>query len=277
MRTAAIGLLIIVFVAGYHGQVERAQADKIERASEYSPPKATPAIGDIASAKRERRPYQKGLDYLKRAFRPEFLASWALFLAAGFGLLATFLTLGILKAQTRAANQSASAAFLSATAITSIERAWLLPDGFVDPPNLPTVRMSPIQEEQFSVNIKNFGRTPAFLVEWLCKVLVTDNASSAGDLDYRNVNSDTHGIPFPPDKCQNFFATWRIEDPQEIDMIERGKKHLYIYGFVKYLDAFRDTNTHQTYFCFHYSRERDSRRTLLPIWSVEPAEANRNT
>ncbi len=102
-------------------------------------------------------------NYFCRVLTPANLPTIYLVLVGVGGIVIAVGSLQIIQRQTEAMESQTSS-------LTNIERAWLLPNGFVDPLELPKIRQSPIQEEQFAINIKNFGRTPAFLVEWICKL-----------------------------------------------------------------------------------------------------------
>lgn len=115
----------------------------------------------------------------------------------------------IMERQTRATEIAAAAAKASADAHINIEKAWLLPHGFVRPAQLPSIRVHPVQTEEFTVTIKNAGRTLAWLDEWLCRVVVTDTTDIQGHLDFGEPNRSSSGIPFPSDRVENFFASWR--------------------------------------------------------------------
>ncbi len=108
------------------------------------------------------------------------------------------------------------------------------------------------------------------------QTFVTEEADVARLLNYAEANADRNGVPMPQGENEDFFAGWKIEDPHEIDMIKTGKKQLYVYGFVKYLDIFQ-SKPRETHFCFHYREERNLRGQIVISWAVEPSEANRHT
>lgn len=173
-----------------------------------------------------------------------------------------------------AARMAAEATLRSVETATGAERAYLLVDGFVDPPKLPRHRQNPVQIEEFAVRIKNYGKTPGFLAEWVCKTYVTKtDAIMSGAPPYGDLNTARRPAPFPPDMGENFFAEWKIENPSEIDDVAKGKRHLYVYGAVKYRTIFGQKLL-GTYFCFHYSRNRNAAGQLEEAWSAEPQEAN---
>jgi len=183
--------------------------------------------------------------------------------------------LDVMKAQSIQAAKSADAAKASADALISIERARLLPDGFVNPMELPDPRMFPLHVETRTVRVINRGRTPAVVVEWLCTMLITESANVLSLLDYSQFHTSPNGQLIPPDGAENFFAEWSTNSPSEIRDVRAARKQLYIYGFVKYRDIFGN-QLNETYFCFHYFRGADS-EGLHEGWTVEPQEANRST
>lgn len=125
VRAAFIIAIWVVFVAGYHGQINHAEAHDVQATRQDSPAHAASPITQPTSQTQQTSRYQKTNSYLKRALGPEYLASWCLVLAAGFGLFATFRTLHILKEQTEAAKASAKAAENSSALLISKERAKL--------------------------------------------------------------------------------------------------------------------------------------------------------
>ena len=179
-------------------------------------------------------------------------------------------------AQMKIMQSHADATKASADALINIERAWLVPNGFVDPSELPSTRVVPGHVEELAVQIKNCGRTPAWLMEWLCKPLVADTADIQNLLDYSHSNRSLKGVPIPPNESENFVAEWKIERPSEIDEIREGRKQFYVYGFVRYKDIF-GVASHDTYFCFHHSRRRDAIGRIAEGWAVEPEDANQHT
>jgi hypothetical protein len=187
----------------------------------------------------------------------------------------TLKQLSIAQAQAEATRESAEAATRSANSLIGIERAWLVPQGFIEPAELPSARLHPQQTVEFAACIRNCGRTPAWLSEWLCKALVADTTDIQAVLDYGAPHGHPGGMPFAPDQAENFLADLNPQ-PSALDDIQAGRKHLYVYGVVRYRDIFGGP-THETYFCFHYSRTRDSRGNWAEGWALEPPEGNRFT
>lgn len=175
-----------------------------------------------------------------------------------------------------AARDNAGAAQRNATALMNIERAWLVPDGFVIPMELPSVHIVAAQVEQLTVRIRNCGRTPAWVTEWIFKTVVADSADPQGLFDYSSPNTSLRGVPLAPNTTENFFVEWVIRSPSEIDDIRTGRRHFYVYGFVKYDDIF-GTVAHDTHICFHHFQRRDTRGHIEEGWEVEPPHANRFT
>ncbi len=187
----------------------------------------------------------------------------------------TLKQLSIAQAQAEATRASAEAATRSANSLIGIERAWLVRQGFIEPAELPSVRVHPEQKIEFTARIRNCGRTPALLSEWLCKVLVADTMDIQSLLDYGSPHSHPGGMLFAPDEAENFFADLNTQ-PSALDDIQAGRKHLYVYGVVRYRDIFGGP-THETYFCFHYSRTRNARGDFEKGWALEPPEGNHLT
>jgi len=109
MRAPAIGILLAIFVAGYQGKVQQTQPNNDQNARQYSPAKAVAPVSNFAPAEHKQSTYQKAKDYLGKAFGPESIPNWALVVAAGIGLFATFRTLRIIRKQTDAIVRDADA------------------------------------------------------------------------------------------------------------------------------------------------------------------------
>ena len=156
MKKAVIiaAILLVVFVKGNHAQQYHAHADEIQDAGGDTPLEAVSAQGNAASADQQRTAAQKAKNYLKRAFGPEYVAAWVLVIVAGFGLWATFRTLGILREQTSAAKGAADAALLNAQAVIKSERAWI---------EAELVKKTIVGATRYEIRAENQGKTPARL------------------------------------------------------------------------------------------------------------------
>jgi hypothetical protein len=161
----------------------------------------------------------------------------------------------------------------SVRALVNSERAWLMPVDFVLPRALSSV--DPTRPPDFTVRIRNYGRTPAFLTAWICRAVLVDNDDILRSLDYDNPSEHPSGMPFPPEREDEFFVhpCWPEPAGEVRGRVARGSR-LYVYGMLRYFD-FSRTNMHETYFCFRYDRETNTGLTQSAGWSVQPPEANR--
>ncbi len=176
------------------------------------------------------------------------------------GGLQVWLLHGTLKATAA----SAAAAKANAEAVVNSERAWLLPNEFLDDLTLPAAR-------DLAVKIRNFGRTPAFVTEWVCGALISETEDVLARLNFSSPNLSSSGIPFTPGRQENFWVNWEPGDLEQVGEVLASRKHLYIYGVVRYRDIVSG-DTRESNFCFHYFRRGRERG-----WAMEPPEANRCT
>ncbi len=207
--------------------------------------------------------------------KPTFYVSIILAAIGIAGIIIAIWTVITIKDQTAATKDAAKSAARSVETLVNMERALLVPEGFVRPSELPKILRTP-QTERFAIEIKNCGRTPAWITEWRCRTLVSDNENILGLLDYSSPHSHPgRGMPFAPEKTQNFFADLTT-NPTEISEIAAGRKHFYVYGFVRYRHVFSD-EPHESFFCQHYFQHSEGIGLVQYGWSVEPPEANRYT
>ena len=173
----------------------------------------------------------------------------------------------------KAAQDSAKAAQDSVKVLIDSERPWLLPSNTVEPKGMPTMRLFPTQTEELAVEIKNFGRTPGWLVDWSVSVDVLEDTNIEQFIHSEIPEDISTGLPIPPNKKENFYVEWTIRDRSEIDDIRAGTKHLYVWGYVKYRSTVGGALS-ETHFCFHYSRRRNIRGRFEEGWAWEPREEN---
>ncbi|MGA9937855.1 MAG: hypothetical protein WBP92_06380, partial [Candidatus Acidiferrales bacterium] len=106
-----------------------------------------------------------------------------------------------------------------------------------------------------SVQLKNSGKTPAWVIDWCCKFVRADVAQFEGPMDYGEAKPGgdyaiaPNGGLFPvfPD---GETPTIRLSD---IERIRREQRSLVLYGLVRYRDVFDTKNPpiRETYFCVH--------------------------
>jgi hypothetical protein len=173
-----------------------------------------------------------------------------------------------------AAKDSTAAASHNTEVLIDIERAWLIPSDDVRPKSLPTVRLRPVQTELLVVQIKNFGRTPAWITDFWIDIEVLDDTNIEQFTNSQKPEADySSSRPVPSDKTEEFSIEWNIRDASMIDDIQAGRKHLYVFGYVQYRIAMRKELA-CSYFCFHYFRRRYVDGNFEEGWMLEPPTAN---
>ncbi len=188
------------------------------------------------------------------------------------------LTCGAIFWQAWETRKAAEAARDNILALVDSERAWLLPYDFVSPKALPTVRLASGQKEQLTVHFQNCGRTPAWILDWTIEAIVLEDTNIGEFISSQQPEEEfPNSRPIPPNDKEYFIGCdWKIRDPSEIDDIQTGKKHLYVYGYIAYRSTVGKDSCY-SYFCFHYSRRRDNRGNFKEGWMMDPIEANHYT
>ncbi len=191
---------------------------------------------------------------LTDAFVPATWSNWVLAGLASWAGYVALRTLGAIKrqaeemkAQTALSGKAASAALLNAQALINAERGWMVAQIESETiPNLEGTRLIP-----FSVRCRNNGRTPAFLLEMGNHgvVLPREQPLSEERLPWDSCNIDVwpgEGMPLQPNDfvLRHNYSTV-APDGQKI---HRGLDWLWVYGYIKYRDAFG--NEHETRYCF---------------------------
>jgi hypothetical protein len=192
----------------------------------------------------------------------------------GILVIVGLVTCGAIFWQAWETRKAAEAARSNIQAFIATERAWLIPSDTVTPKGLPTIRSQPTQEESMIVRIQNFGHTPAWLTDWFLRAEVLEDTNIGQFLSMQKPEGDhPNARPFPPNKIEDFRVSWEINDQSEIDDIQSGKKHLYVYGYLEYGSTVGKAVCH-SYFCFHYFRLRDSLGHIEEGWMIDPPEGN---
>jgi len=183
---------------------------------------------------------------------PEGITLWTVML--------TMLVIGWQSWETRraadAASSAAQAALLQADHMITSERAWMIAeaeDAHI-PPEIEGA--TGIRWTGFSVRFINKGKTPAFLLEAGChgKVLPHGESLPVNQPPYEEKEIFKwagKGLPLLPgaDVQKNHLGTW-ANDPVKIT---RGYDVLWVYGFIKYADAFEVVR--ETWFCYRWVHE----------------------
>jgi hypothetical protein len=107
-----------------------------------------------------------------------------------------------------------------------------------------------------TVIFKNFGRTPVWLVEASTKL--TCEPRKPGEFPPTLKYDPPFVLPnselVPPEHTASRGLELRPLTYQEIEQIKIGKQLLFVYGFIKYRDAFFDQTKilRETWFCKRY-------------------------
>jgi hypothetical protein len=238
MRAIAFGLLLAVFLVGYHRQQQHPQPSDIQRTSQHSPKKTVAPVAQIASAEQKESAYQKTKEYLWKAIGPEFLAAWILVFAAGIGLYVTWRT--------------AKAALLNARAVISVERPWLV----------VSLTQDERDSRKFVLVCLNQGNTPAKILALSahrCFVDRPDNLPVPPDYSHfvqiPDLRLIVHGDSFPIG-CGIAPEHVLAEEKDRRELVYQAREFLVYYGNVVYRDTlYPETSSegqHETRWCFVY-------------------------
>ena len=208
LRTTAIaGVLLAIFIAGYHGQQKQSHPGNVQQTAQRAPKQSASMQTKPAPVEQKDSRSQKTINYLKRAFGPEYLAAWVLVLAAGIGLFATFRTLDTIRKQTDATVRSADAALLNATALMDSERAWIIIRKATPPPLVAQAPVGPLMTMWFGLGFINCGKTAARVTNVQLRFHTVKKLTDLPAIpDYTKGTFDAElfvGRPLPPkDKMQ---------------------------------------------------------------------------
>ncbi len=182
------------------------------------------------------------VEYVKFAFLPGNLSNWVLALLGIIGAVVAIVTVSAVRKQ--------------GGHIVTSERAWMVAEIELDgiPPEVDGA--TGIRWTGYSINFVNKGKTPAYLIE-------TGHAAKV--LSYKDSLPEKHlpfeekaiskwkgkGLPLQPNDHEHrgFQGTW-AQDPVKIG---RGADVLWVYGYIKYRDAFGVSR--ETWFCRRYVQE----------------------
>lgn len=207
------------------------------------------------------------------------------------GVAQTLALIGTLWAVWRQANKTADAAVATEKAaraakenaefLVNAEKAWvmLLPLG-----NVPLYMTTQNQLDwipRLNLQFKNFGRTPAWIVEFACKFVLVEKDAP---FDFGDSKAWDDGEPVPPsEKSMPFtqeFEEHRSLGGDDFIKIEFGSMELRFCGFIKYRDIFFEhTQTlRETYFGFKYFLMPGVQDPRPEYWLYMPhPEANKHT
>lgn len=257
MRCLAICALAIVLPI--YGQEERpkAAADKNQpqSAKAPSPPPAPSAVNQQTAPAQEDRASDNPKSYLSRLFSPENLPNIGLVIAGIVGIFIALRTLKTIERQTKATEDAAEAALLSAKALLDAERPWLS----------VTVEQTKGSAPLYRFSVKNLGRTPAMVigtstVRVVCEALpeVAEYPDGMSAVESAREESGEARL-LAPDESWRFIAMdmsglepgWPLGQ-LAFDDLKAGKRNFFYFGKVQYRDVFAPAVLHETHFCYIY-------------------------
>jgi hypothetical protein len=183
---------------------------------------------------------------------PEGVGAWAVILT----LLAIAWQSAETHAAARATQDSVRAAEKQTEHIITSERAWMIAEAGDAgiPPEIEGA--TGIRWTEFSVRFVNKGKTPAFLLEvgYCGQVLPYGEKLPTVQPPYREKEIskwEGKGLPLLPGAAvhKNHVGTW-ANDPVKIT---RGFDVLWVYGYIKYGDAFGFVR--ETWYCYRWIQE----------------------
>jgi len=183
----------------------------------------------------------------------------------------------------RAARRSAEAANLNASALMNIERAWIMIGSMSPSPTAFDLTVDPVLME---IRFKNYGRTPAWIVESALILKRSEHSSISGisESAYGSTARPLVEKPISPGEISDVFKVpldstnpfsddiGKLSDV-EIKQLNSGDLHLYLFGYIRYRHAFSIAtgDIPEFRFCFQYL-------AYLKKWIYAgPPEANRST
>ncbi len=184
-----------------------------------------------------------------------------LMVAAVIGIFVAWSTLNDIKVQTQNAKASADAALLSAQAVVSSERAWLIVE---DLTVQPLVELTNERTKiQFTLRFKNEGRTPCWITEkricfQMVERLPDEPFFDGTSLAFNNPEEEPVGVA-----RHSLLAGELVCNGVHLMVLETpGDEHAFkgnipvLYGLIKYRDPF--SGDRKTFFGFQFkSRGRE--------------------
>jgi hypothetical protein len=270
---AGVILLVFCFFAGF---VARSPDEDADTENSYSTNKSSIGSATNGNDYAADAP-QEAHHYAPHWYTPLKRPVWLSLIVSVFGIAViawqSYETRRAAKATQIAAEAtqvSARAAELNAQVLLNSERAWLIPRNFVMPMEIfNAVR-------HFHIRVVNYGRSPAFLTDWVCHWVALEHPPTVDSLDYSNPSRNQYGVAIAPMQRENIFTVPEVNDPDQIQAAIEGTRHLYVYGLLRYGDGL-GPEIHETYFCYQYHRREPEPGTTVQGWSAEPPEANRST
>jgi hypothetical protein len=139
----------------------------------------------------------------------------------------------------------------SANAAISAERAWLIPTMQQDPlPLVGQIDSLEMKVANIICTVKNYGKTPCWITYGTTKRHLVKNGESLPEQPNYGEGTDqehTGEIVLPPGQfVQHVFRVL----PSEIVAVRRKEFTLYVYGCIRYRDAFE--RSRKIKFCYVY-------------------------
>lgn len=230
------------------------QADKSESKQETGTVPPQTGIATVLSESavtqptHEAVPNRKAEDrpYLNRALQPEVLPNWLLFFVGCCGIYYAWKTLKSLENQAIAARDTAKAAELNAQAVIDSERAWIAAD-----PPLPPSEIASGQPIRVFCVVRNRGKTVAHVIEKGENYTIQSTPDYLPETpDYGKTIKWPEGIILAPESEYPLVRPLQVSDSETWERVTRGNMVLFVFGFVKYKDAFK--REHETRYIFRY-------------------------
>lgn len=146
---------------------------------------------------------------------------------------------------------------ISHEATTAVQRAFIYVDDFEVFPERNPDDPTKIDAFTFYPRVKNSGATAALQSSyWVNKWPSAKPIEES--FRFPDLNSEGKEVPseeeritpgfFPPQSAENAAVPLRVPGQVALD-VNSGKTHLYLYGWIKYRDTFKDTDPHISMFC----------------------------
>jgi hypothetical protein len=219
----------------------------VDKAQSVTPPPCASEVCKENAENAERYAYYKAHpgEYLKAAIAPANLSNWIL---AGIGIVGSFIAVITLWTFKRQTDQ-----------IVISERGWMVASMKVGPNNpriASTNEIAPIYAECIHTNK---GKTPVFVLEAGMGIWVATDDDPLPDnpppYDPRyTMKWEANGISIPPKMS---IVRQVFKETANPIFVLTGSSDLYVYGFIKYSDAFKargfwGRRIRETRFCFRY-------------------------
>lgn len=250
-----------------------APQNPVTKNSPAAVPQADGKAGDSSQEDVKTKKFRNWLHERKEWFWPPDWSNWALAIVAIIGICVTVKTLKAIQRQalimirqsrimqrqartmerqTDATIVAAKAARDNAQAVLDSERPWLFiptKDEFseIESPLLVPRRPGEIRISFCQFWIKNFGRTPARVIEQKIRLVLGRETETIPDAAiYKSQDATAENYSFPPGEriaVQAAFSPGSGITPQELDEITNKRRFVWLCGYFKYTDTFARENS----------------------------------